>query len=191
MQTYRKIVQKINITGSRRNWEFAEQLQKRHQIQQTNDYWENLIYLNRKKPASQVDIHKNLSQFISNSFYQKIRQYEEKYYRVVTNQDNRRFLHTMERIYNQPGEKKQLVHLLRKFGIVTREQKEWKDHTERLKRYEEELVLIQKQIMQQEEYLVRLKTTEIRPQFTAEITHEVMQNIKKEIRLERLRHGMD
>ncbi len=178
-------------SGQKRNQEFTERIRKRHEIQQAAFYWESLTYFARKKADSQVHIQKNLSQLISNSFHQKIRQYEEKYYRLVTNQDNRRFLHIMEGIYNQPGEKKQLVHLLRKFGVVTQEQKEWKENMQRLKQYEEELSILRKQIRQQEEYFIRQKTTETKPQLVSDITREVMRSIKQEIRLERLRCGTD
>ena len=97
----------------------------------------------------------------------------------------------MEQIYNQPGEKKQLVHVLKKLGVVTKSQAEWQEAANTLRRYEEELVQLKRRISSQEEHILKIRNREEQAVSTKAITREVMENIKKEIRMERLRYGLD
>ncbi len=178
-------------TGWNRNREFAERIQQRYGRDGMGYYGKSLVYRREKREISQVNIQKNISQVFSDSFDQRMKQYEQKYYQIITNRERQHFLRTMETIYSQPGEKKQLVYMLQKLGVMTRGQREWKESRKRLDRYEEELSVLKRQIHFQEEYLVRRGDTGDRPQFVRDVTREVIKNIKNEMRLERLRCGVN
>lgn len=173
-----------------RNQKFAEQILKRYG-RTSNHSWETLVYRKQQKAVSQIHIHKNWQQFVSNTVEQRMQRYEKKYYQTIEGRDRNRLLRSIEEIYKQPGEKKQLVHLFQKFGFVTREHREWQENSRRLSHYEEELSALHRQFRQQEEYLIRLKRMEHEPQMISEISRLVMKKIKKEIQLERMRHGQD
>lgn len=155
------------------------------------DYGISVVHRKKKGVSVNVDVHRQLSQMFTREFYQRIRQYENRYYRTVTNQDNRKFIRTLEQIYNQPGEKKQLVHLFKRLGVVTKNQQEWQETRRRLAQYEEELVRLRKQIELQEECVHRREKEEIQTVSVKKITGEVMEKIRQEIRMERLRYGLD
>ena len=83
------------------------------------------------------------------------------------------------------------MHLLKKLGVVTKSQKEWQETRKTLKKYEEELVQLKRRIASQEEYFLKIRNREEKAVSTKTITREVMENIKREIRMERLRYGLD
>lgn len=157
------------------------------------DYYYGLaiVHRRRKAPVSNIEQHQHMHQLVTKEFYKRIKQYEKNFYQSVTNQDNRKFISTMEQIYNQPGQKKQLIYLFRKFGVVTNHQKEWKDTRQVLRRYEEEMVQMQRRLAVQEEYLLKSKYSVTQQVSTKDIAKEVMESIKKEMRMERIRYGLD
>ena len=110
--------------------------------------------------------HWKINKLFTREFYKRIRLYENRYYQTVTSQDNRKFIRTIEQIYNQPGEKKQLIHLFKKFGVVTNNEKEWQETKRTMNRYEEELFRLKKQLELQEESVVKKKSQEIRSGLT-------------------------
>ena len=133
-----------------RNQAFAERIRKRYG-RTSNPSWGTLVYRKQQKAVSQIHIHKNWQQFVSNTVEQKMQRYEKKYYQRIEGRDRNRLLRSVEEIYRHPGEKKQLVHLFRKFGVVTGEHREWQENSRRMSRYEEELTVLHKQFRQQEE----------------------------------------
>ncbi len=173
------------------NQQFAERIMGRHGLDIPSYYWGNLVYHRVKRELTQTYVQNNLSRTMMNFFDRRMKQYEKKYYRIITNQDSQRLLSTVREIYSRPEDKKQFVYLLNKLGVVTQERKEWRENIIRLQKYEEELTLLKKQIKQQEEYFVKWQHVEAAPRSVSNITQEVMRNIKREIRLERLRSGMD
>lgn len=173
-----------------RNQAFAEQIRQRYE--RVNNYFgSNLVYRKQQKNASQLHIHKNWQSYVSNMLAQRALRYEKKYYQTIEGRDRNRLLRSVEEIYRHPGEKKQLIHLFRKFGLVSREHREWQESSRRLSRYEEELSVLHRQFREQEEYLLRLKQMENEPQILSKISRLVMQKIKNEIQLERMRHGQN
>ncbi len=174
---------------AQQNQQFAERIMSRHALDIPRYYWGNLVYRRVKRELSQTYVSNSLSQTMKNFFDRRMKQYEKKYYRIITNQDGQRLLSTVREIYSRPEDKKQFIYLLNRLGVVTQGRKEWQENIVRLQRYEEEITLLKKQMKQQEEYLIRWKHMEVTPQSTTNITREVMQNIKREIRLERLRCG--
>lgn len=177
--------------GIEKNKEFVKRLQNKYRKKATAGYGISLVYRKLGNKTWHTDMHQHLSTLITNTVYQKIQQYEKKYYHSVTNQDRKKLLATMEVIYSQPGEKKQLVHFMHKLGVVTKEEKTWKDTEKRLREYEEEMVKLRKCITAQEETIVKLKRTEEKEFSVKEIKREVIQDIRQEMRLERLRCGLD
>ena len=196
---FKKLKDLINIKKSTKLKElerkddtaFAEAIRKKYQHETPYLYGSNLIYYKKKIVSVKTDTHQHVRQLITKEFYNRIQQYEKKYYQMVTNQDNRKFISTIEEIYNQPGEKKQMIHLFHKFGVVTKNQREWQETRQTLRKYEEELVRLKKQIKVQEELYLQIKDKEMQPISARSITREVMENIKREIRMERLRYGPD
>lgn len=174
-----------------RNQAFAEQIVQRYERKSVHYFGSDLVYRKPQKTVSQLHIHKNQQQFVSNIVEQRIQRYEKKYYQTIEGRDRNRLLQSVEEIYRHPGEKKQLVYLFRKFGLVSREHREWQESSRRLSQYEEELAVLHRQFREQEEYLLRLKTIENEPQILSKMSRLVMQKIKKELQLERLRHGRD
>ncbi len=195
----------MGISGRNRNQEFSERIRKRYEMDTAAVYWGSLVYYIMKTQGPEINLQKNLSRVIENIFHQKVRLYEQKYYKIinpfqnsapladktVTRLERRRLIKTIGNIYSQPGEKKQLVYLLSKLGVVTEGQREWRENIRRIKNYEEELTFLKKQLRLQEESIVKLKRTEMEPKLLANLKREVINNIKQEIRLERLRYGID
>lgn len=174
-----------------RNQAFAEQIVQRYERTSVHCFGSDLVYRKPQKTASQLHIHKNWQSFVSNILAQRVLWHEKKYYQTIEGRDRNRLLRSVEEIYRHPGEKKQLVYLFRKFGMVSREHREWQENSRRLFRYEEELSVLRRQFHEQEEYLIRLKQMENEPQILSKMSRLVMQKIKKELQLERLRHGRE
>ncbi len=181
----------MNRDRRKQNQEFTDKIRSRYEKKAAFYLGENLVYRQRQKTGLQININKNLNQLISNTFDQRMKQYEKKYYQTVAAQDRHFLLRTVEAIYRHPGEKKQLIHLLQRFGVVTQGQKEWRENNRKMSRYEEELSLLRKELQRQEEYLKKLRQQESGTQVISRVSHVVMQNIKKEIRMERMRYGRD
>lgn len=167
--------------------DFAERIRKRYETGIKNMFWESLVFHRVKAEASHVQIIKNMSRTITNFVEQRIRLYENKYYRINSKQESQRLLQTIERVYSQPGEKKQLVYLLGKLGVVTREQRQWQENNSRLQQYEEMVTRLRRKLKMQEEELVRLKEIRVEPLLLKKLTREVMRSIRAEARRERLR----
>lgn len=175
-----------------KNKEFVNGImEKYHSNKMGHCYGSVLIYYKQKKGTGNTIIKQGLNQWITKEFYTRIKQYENRYYQYVTSQDNRKLLRTMEQIYNHPGEKRQLIHIFKKLGVVTRNQKEWQETRQVLKKYEEELTQLRRKIKYQEEYFLKLKKSEEKQITTKDIAREVIENIKREIQMERLRYGLD
>ncbi len=174
-----------------RNKRFVDGILGKYQRQLQPDYGKMLVYRKRRRPADKINIDNRLYKLVEQTLNNRILQYEQKYYHTVTSKDNRRFIRTVEQIYNQPGEKKQLIHLFQKLGVVTKDRRDWKETVKTVKRYEEELVVLKKKLSQQEETILRMKTEE-KPQISTKyLTDAVMENIRREIRMERMRYGPD
>lgn len=174
-----------------RNKRFVDEILGKYQRGYKTDYGSLLVHRKRKQTADKITLDNRLYKLVEQTFNSRISQYEQKYYKTVTSQDNRKFIKTVEQIYNQPGEKKQLIHLFQKLGVVTKNRKEWQETRQTVRRYEEELVILKKKLTQQEEMILRLKQEE-RPQISAKhLTEMVMENIRREIRMERMRYGPD
>lgn len=174
-----------------KNRTFTDGIIMKYKMDPAQYYGSSLIHLTMKRESHNTDFHRHMEQIIDNHFLQKIKRYESRYYQMVTNKDNRRFLKTIEQIYNQPGEKKQMIHLLHKLGVVTDNQKKWQETTRRLHQYEEELVNLRKWVTRQEEYRIRTGHEEMRIPTVREVSQAVIREIKQEIRMERLRSGFD
>lgn len=173
------------------NREFADKIVRKYESQMPEFYRSLLVYRKQAGTVNKVDIYQNISRQLTQKFYERISQYEKRYYQTVTNQDNRKWLSTMEHIYNQPGDKKQLIHLFQKLGVVTKSQKDWQETRQILKRYEEELIKLKKQVNLSEEHYQK-KEIEVPQQASAkQIKQEIIDSIKREIRLERIRYGLD
>lgn len=178
--------------GMTKNSEFVNEIMAKYQRAVSgNSYGLVLVYHRQKKETGGTVVKQNISRLVNQEFYTRIKRYENRYYQRVTSRDNRKLLQTIEQIYNQPGEKKQLVHVLKKLGVVTKSQKEWQETRKTLKKYEEELVQLKRRIASQEEYFLKIRNREEKAVSTKTITREVMENIKREIRMERLRYGLD
>lgn len=149
------------------------------------------VYRMEKKETISSLNQKFIKRLMAKEVYVRIKQYQKKYYQYVTNRDNRRFIHTVEQINNQPQEKKQLVYILQKMGVVTKEKKEWQETRQLLRTYEEELMRLKKQIQIQEESVLKLTVKEEQQLSAKALTRQVIENIKSELRFERLRYGLD
>ncbi len=170
---------------------FAEKIRGRYCRETLAEYFrDSLVYYRGKKTQNTV-VNKQITQVFSKEFDNRFQQYEKKYYQYVTTRDDRKLIRTMEQIYNQPGEKKQLIYLMNKLGIVNKSQKEWQETKKSLKEYGEELLQLRRQIRYQEEVIRRQKSEGVRPLSMGDITREVMEHIRGEIRMERLRYGLE
>lgn len=167
--------------------DFAKRIRKRYETGIKNMFWESLVFHRVKEGTSHVQIIKNMSRTITNFVEQRIRLYENNYYKINTKQENGRLLQTIERVYSQPGEKKQLVYLLGKLGVVTKEQRQWQENNSRLQRYEEMVTRLNRKLKLQEEELLRLKEIRVEPVLLRKLTREVVRSIRAEARRERLR----
>lgn len=177
---------------TRQNREFVDGILKRHRTEKP-DYFQGASLAHRiQKDRSRLSLsQKFVKRILAKEVYIQLRKYEQKYYQRVTNEDNRRFIRTVEQIYNQPGDKKQLTYMLQKLGVVTRNQSEWQETTQTIQRYEEEITRLKKQIKLQEESITNLNVQQENHISAKELTREVMEKIKSEIRMERLRYGLD
>ena len=179
----------VETYGVEKNNKFVNGIIEKYQSDRMKNYYgPALIYHKHKKGIGDTIVKQSMNQLITKEFYTRMKYYEKRYYQYVTSQDNRKLIRTIEQIYNQPGEKRQLIHVFKKLGIVTKNQKEWREARQALKKYEEELIQLKKQIKYQEEYFLKIKNTEEKPASAKTITREVMENIKREIRMERLRY---
>lgn len=176
----------------KKNSEFVNGIVGKYQRDWTENYYGPvLIYRKPKRETGSTIIKQNLNRMITKEFYTRIKHYENKYYQQVTSLDNRKLIHTIEQIYNQPGEKRQLIHIFKKLGVVTKNQREWQETRQVLKKYEEELIQLKRKIKYQEEYFLKLENREGQQLSTKSIAREVMESIKREIQMERLRYGLD
>lgn len=157
----------------------------------TSGYYSRLLVYYRAKRTGDTFSRETLNRYFMKEFTFRLQQYEKKYYQHVTNKDDRRFLYTVEHIYNQPGEKKQLTYLFRRFGLVSREQGEWQETQQNLKRYEEELVSLKRKLQYQEEEARRQRVSQESSFSIKSITREVMEQLRRELRMERLMYGLD
>ncbi len=175
------------LTGAE---DFAERIAAKYQSGPSGKYYGGTLAYYRAKKTGPVFHRKTLNQYFTKELTSRLQQYEQNYYKRVTNRDDRRFLRTMEQIYNQPGEKRQLVHMLRRFGIVSRDQKEWQETKRNLTRYEEELARLKRRLEYQEE-VQRRKVSETSLVSMKRITRAVMEQLRAELRMERLMYGLD
>lgn len=182
----------VKQSGMTKNSEFVNGIMAKYQRDVSgNSFGLALVYRRQKKESGSTVVRHNISQLVTREFYTRMKQYENRYYQRITSQDNRKLIQTIEQIYNQPGEKKQLVHVFQKLGVVIKDRKEWQETRNTLKQYEEELVQLKRRVSSQEEHILKVRNQEEREVSTKAITREVMENIKKEIRMERLRYGLD
>lgn len=149
------------------------------------------VYRKEKNEKMTSLNQKFVKRLMAREIYVKIKQYERKYYQYITNKDNRKFIRTVEQINSQPQEKKQLVYILQKMGVMTSGQKEWQETRQLLRTYEEELIRLKKQIQIQEESVLKLTVKEEQQPSVKVLTRQVLENIKNELRFERLRYGLD
>ena len=170
---------------------FAAGIAGKYQENGTGAYYSAALVYRRKRNNAVTTQQQAATRFFTNEFQTRMQRYEKKYYQYVTNRDERKFIRTIEQIYNQPGEKKQLIHLFHKLGMINRDGKEWQKTKNSLKQYEEELTQLRRKMEQQEEVLRRREVTEITPRSVKYITREVMEHIRNEMRMERLRYGLD
>lgn len=182
----------VKQSGMTRNSEFVNGIMEKHQRNVPGNFFGlALVYRRQKKESGGTVVRQSISRLVTQEFFTRMKRYENRYYQRITSRDNRKLIQTMEQIYNQPGEKKQLVHVFQKLGVVTKSQAEWQEARNTLRKYEEELVQLKKRISSQEEHMLKIRNQEERAVSTKAITREVMENIKKEIRMERLRYGLD
>lgn len=175
-----------------KNSEFVNKITKKYQRDVSgNSFGLALVYRRQKKESGGTVVRQNISRLVTQEFYTRMKRYENRYYQRITSQGNRKLIQTIEQIYNQPGEKKQLVHVLKKLGVVTKSQGEWQETRKTLQQYEEELVQLKRRIASQEEYFLKIRNREEKEVSTKAITREVMENIRREIRMERVRYGLD
>lgn len=175
-----------------KNTAFVNRIIKRYRWEKRDIYYRiSLIYQKPQKHFGDTIINENVSRLFAREFQTRIKRYEAAYYRQVTSQDNRRLIQTIEQIYNQPGEKKQLIHIFNKLGVMTENRAAWQETKETIKRYEEELTQIKRQLQYQEENNFRVQRREEQSVSVKNIVSEVMENIRREIRMERLRYGLD
>ncbi|MDE6433949.1 MAG: hypothetical protein K2L07_06930 [Lachnospiraceae bacterium] len=181
----------MKYSGIVRNQSFTDVILKKHQGVIQHGYGSFLVYRKKRQPAERMTAYNQMYQELTKVFNSRILQYEKKYYHTITSQDNRKFIRMIEQIHNHPGEKKQLVHLFGKLGIVTRNQKEWQETKQIVRKYEEELTMLKRKLCQQEEMVLQMKEKEIIQISAKNLTNMVMENIKREIRIERMRYGYD
>lgn len=182
----------FSITKRDRNKEFADSIIARHRTDLPQYYYgASLVLLKKKNNTNNRILNQQIQQLTTNIFNRQINQYEKQYYQRVTALDNRKFIRTLEQIYDRPGDKNQLVYLFKKLGVVTKSQREWQDTTRNLKLYQEELVRLEKRVRHQEEWLHKLQKEEPQTISTKKLVREVMDSIQKEIRMERIRYGLD
>lgn len=181
----------MEYSGIERNRSFADRILKKYQRRMKHEYGISLVYRKKEQPDGKAAAYNRLYQLLTKAFNNRISQYEQKYYHTITNQDNRRFIQTIEQIHNQPGEKKQLIHLFGRLGVVTRNQKEWRETRQTVRQYEEELIMLKRKIKQREEMVLQMKRKEIPEVSIKHLTQIVMENIRREIRMERMRYGPD
>ena len=177
--------------GIVRNQSFTDMILKKHQGVVQHGYGSFLVHRKKKPITGKMTAYNQIYQELTKVFNSRILQYEQKYYRTITSQDNRRFIRMIEQIHNQPGEKKQLVHLFGKLGVVTRNQKEWQETKHIVRKYEKELTMLKRKLCQQEEMILRMRGEETLQVSAKKLTSMVMENIKREIRIERMRYGYD
>lgn len=171
---------------------FAKQIMNKYENELPHSYYGlSLVHRKKRDHSVKVDVYRQMNHIFNREFYRRIRQYENRYYQTVTSQDNRKFIQTMEQIYNQPREKKQLIHLFKKLGVVTKNQEEWRETRQTMMRYEEELLRLKKYLEMQEESVVKRKKEEIQEISTKKVVREVLEHVKQEIKMERLRFGLD
>lgn len=171
---------------------FAKKIMSRYQnVKNCGYYGLSLVHRRKKESFVRMESHRQINRIFTREFYKRIRLYENRYYQTVNSQDNRKFIRTIEQIYNQPGEKKQLIHLFKKFGVVTHNEKEWQETKRTMRQYEEELFRLKKKLELQEESVVKKKSQEIQQISTRKIVKEVVEYVKQEMKMERLRYGLD
>lgn len=173
------------------NREFADTIVKKYRSEAPEFYRSLLVYRRQVGTVNKVAFYQNISKQITQKLYDRLHQYEKKYYQTVTNQDNRKWLSTMEHIYNQPGDKKQLIHLFKRLGVVTKDQRDWQETNQLLRKYEEELIKLKKQVEFTEEHYKKTNMEEKQPVSSKQLKQEIIDSIKREIRLERIRYGLD
>ncbi|MDE6626390.1 MAG: hypothetical protein K2K56_08470 [Lachnospiraceae bacterium] len=175
-----------------KNTAFVNKVIKKYEREKTNRYYHSsLIYRKPQKHFGDTIINENVNRFFTREFFTHIKRYEAAYYRNVTSQDNRKLIQTIEQIYNQPGEKKQLIHVFNKLGVVTESREVWQETRQTMKLYEEELTQLKRRLQYQEENYLQMHREEERSVSAKDIVREVMENIRREIRMERLRYGLD
>lgn len=181
----------MKYSGVERNKSFTDRILTKHQRKVRLQYGISLVFQKKRSAGHKAFTYNQLQQMLTKAWNSRILQYEQKYYQTITSRDNRKFIQIVEQIHNQPGEKKQLIHLFQKLGVVTRNQKEWQETRQTVRKYEEELLMLKRKLWQQEEMVLQMKREEV-PQISIKhLTDVVMENIKREIRLERMRYGLD
>ncbi len=170
---------------------FALKIREKYEDRAPGGYYGASLVYRREKKAGGTVIKQNLNQFFTREFETRLMRYEKKYYQYVTSRDDSRWIQTLEQISVQPGEKKQLIHLFSKLGVVNRYNREWQETEKSLRKYEEEFVRIRRQFKYQEELIRKQRAEELSPVSMRNITREVMEHIRREIHFERLRYGLD
>lgn len=169
--------------------EFTRKLMDRHHTKQTEYFGSSLIHRARDKKQQNMSFHQHMERILNQNFAKNFHQIEQKYYQNITGRDHQRLLKNVEQIYRQPGEKKQMLGLLQKLGVVTKEEKGWQELLRRLKEYEDALDQIQKTMRRQEEKEQKRERAEQQLPSVQEISRSVIQDLRQEIRLERMRSG--
>ncbi len=170
--------------------DFAARIAAKYQSGTSVAYYGSILAYHKAKKTGTVSYRETMNRYFTKELASRLQQYEKNYYKRVTNRDDRRFLQTIEQIYNQPGEKRQLVHIFRRFGIVSRDQKEWQETQRSLTRYEEELTKLKRRLQYQEE-VQRRTVSETSSVSVKSITRAVMEQLRGELRMERLMYGLD
>lgn len=177
------------VTGYNR--EFVDRILQRYQTDGTGYFAGSALIHRIQKDRIRFSLNqKFMKRLLTKEIYKWIKKYEQKYYQKITNADNRRFIRTVEQIYSQPGDKKQLLYMFQKLGVITKNQSEWQETKLVLKQHEEEMMKLRRQISLQEKIITRLSVQEDSISVKG-LTREVMERIKSEIRMERLRYGPD
>lgn len=174
------------------NREFVNGILERYRADEVDYYLGTSLVYRMKKERSRLSLsQKFIKRLLAKEIYVWMKKYEQKYYQKITNEDNRRFIHTVEQIYSQPGDKKQLIYMFQKLGVVTKNQSDWQETQQSIQRYEEEITRLRQQVKLQENSIIKLSVQEENHISSKELTREVMERIKSEIRMERLRYGFD
>ncbi len=169
--------------------EFATRLIGKYHKESLDFFGSSLIYRTQKEKRQNLYFHRHMERIFNQSLTQRFQQIENRYYQNITSRDHQRLLKNVEQIYRKPGEKKQMLGLMQKLGVVTREEKGWQEIWRRLDEYEEALGALQKQLRHRDIQDQKRERQEHQQPSMREISRSVMQDLRQELRLERMRSG--